>query len=138
MPFLKLLVIPFFLLTTIHSTAQNSTHETKTDSLLLLEVFPAFPGGAIEWQKFLQKNLNPEVPVDFGANAGHYIVKVRFIVNVDSTVSSIEALTKFGYGMETEVIRVILKSGKWIPGLLNGSPIKTYMVQPVIFVINDE
>ena len=105
MPFLKLLVIPFFLLTTIHSTAQNSTHETKTDSLLLPEVFPAFPGGAIEWQKFLQKNLNPEVPVDFGANVGHYIVKVRFIVNVDSTVSSIEALTKFGYGMETEVIR---------------------------------
>lgn len=138
MTYIKLLGTILFLLAAIHSNAQDNTFKTNTDSLQLPDVFPAFPGGAIEWQKFLQQNLNAEVPGDFGALAGQYTVKVKFIVDVDGTVSSIEPVTKLGFGMETEVIRVIKKSGKWEPGLLNGRPIKTYMVQAVIFRINDE
>lgn len=137
MTYLKLLVVIFLLLNTIHSNAQNDV-ETHGDSLLLPEVFAAFPGGAIEWQKFLQRNLRPDVPIDNGAIAGQYRVQVRFIVDVDGSVSSIEALTKFGYGMEAELIRVILKSGKWTPGILKGKPIKSYMVQSVNFMVNDE
>lgn len=123
---------------TINVRAQNSSDTTKLDTLQLPDVFPAFPGGEVEWKNFLQRNLKPEVPVDFGALGGQYIVKVRFIVDVDGTVSSIEPVTKLGFGMETEVIRVIQKSGKWEPGLLNGKPIKAYLVQAVIFQINDE
>lgn len=124
---------------TIHSTAQNGSVEGSIDSLLLLpDVYPTFPGGAIEWQKFLQRNLKPEVPMDNGAVAGLYTVQVKFIVDVDGSISTIEPLTKFGYGMEEEVTRVILKSGKWTPGLLKGKPIKAYMVQSVSFMINDE
>lgn len=121
-----------------HSTAQNITDTINADSLWLAEVSPAFPGGAVEWQKFLQKNLRPDVPIDNGAIAGQYRVQVKFIVDVDGSVSSIEALTKLGYGMEEELIRVILKSGKWTPGLLKGKPIKNYMVQSIIFMVNDE
>lgn len=134
--YIKLLGIVFLMLA-IDLRAQNSNDSTRIDTLQMPDVFPAFPGGAIEWQKFLQRNLNPEVPVDFGALGGQYIVKVKFIVDVDGTVSSIEPVTKLGFVMETEVIRVIQKSGKWEPGLLNGKPIKTYMVQAVIFRIDD-
>lgn len=135
---LILIVVTISLLTTVQLNAQQIATETKMDSLFLPEVLPSFPGGAIEWRKFLQRNLKPEVPIDNGAIAGLYTVQVKFIVHVDGSVSSIEPLTKFGYGMEEEVIRVILKSGKWMPGLLQGEPIKAYMVQSVSFMINDE
>lgn len=138
MNYIRLLIVTFCLLITVQTNAQQIAAETKMDSLLLPEVLPSFPGGAIEWRKFLQRNLHPEVPIDNGALAGLYTVQVKFIVHVDGSVSSIEPITKFGFGMEEEVIRVILKSGKWTPGLLQGKPIKAYMVQSVTFMINDE
>lgn len=136
--YIKLLVLIFLSLTTIHSNAQDNTDVINGDSLLLPDVLPAFPGGPAEWQKFLQRNLRPDVPIDNGASSGEYRVQVRFIVEVDGSISSIEALTKLGYGMEEEVIRVISKSGKWTPGLLKGEPIKSYMVQSIGFEIKDE
>ena len=38
-------------------------------------------------------------------------------------LSDIKPLTNFGYGMEQEAIRVIKKSGKWIPAIQNGSEV---------------
>ena len=38
-------------------------------------------GGEMAWRKFLEKKLNPNVPVDNGAPAGIYKVYVQFVVN---------------------------------------------------------
>jgi protein TonB len=96
-----------------------------------------FTGGVGAWQKFLEKALDMNVGADNGARPGKYTVIVRFLVSTDGTVTDIVPLTKHGYGMEQEVIRVIKLSGKWNPAIQNREPVKAYRRQPVTFIISD-
>jgi beta-lactamase regulating signal transducer with metallopeptidase domain len=102
-----------------------------------LEVQPAFPGGDDAWRKYLERNLNSEVPSANGAPAGSYAVQVQFIVDEQGVISSLKALTNKGYGMEDEVIRTIKSGPNWKPGVQNGKVVKAYKTQPVIFVVNE-
>ena len=61
------------------------------------------------WGRFLERNLNAEVPVDNGAPEGSYTVIIQFVVDTDGSISDIKALTNHGYGLEQEAIRVIKK-----------------------------
>ncbi len=103
-----------------------------------LEVEAEFPGGLVAWRKFLEQNLNPNVPIDSGAKAGTYIVQVQFTVDKQGNVSDITPITKNGFGMEEEVVRVIKSSGKWSPATQNGRIVKSYKKQPVTFRIEEE
>ena len=99
-----------------------------------VEIEAAFPGGQKEWLKFLQKSLNPNVPVDKGAPEGTYTVMTQFIVTKNGTVSDLKTLTHHGYGMEEEVLRVI-KTTIWKPAIQNGKIVNAYRRQPVTFQI---
>jgi Gram-negative bacterial TonB protein C-terminal len=111
----------------------------RTDSLFTRQEEEAdFPGKTNAWRQYLEKNLNPNVPVYNKAPAGIYQVKVRFIVNKDGTIEDITPLTNHGYGMEKEVIRVLKKGPKWIPAVQYGRKVKAYRMQPVTFVVQEK
>lgn len=97
-----------------------------------------FDGGEQGWRTYLVQNLNPSTPVDKGAPAGQYTVWVQFIVDKEGKVSDIKALTRHGYGMETEVLRIIRKSPLWTPAMIGDQPVKAYRKQPVTFVVQEE
>ncbi len=88
----------------------NSQNDTPADTTTRIfekvEKEAAFKGGVQEWRRFLEKNLNPNTPVDHGAPTGYYNVMVQFVVNKDGNVSDIKQLTNLGYGMEQEVVRL--------------------------------
>jgi periplasmic protein TonB len=109
----------------------------STDSpFTRVEVEAEYSGVASEWTKYLQKNLNPNVPVDNKAPKGRYLVIVRFIVAKDSTISDVVAETNHGYGMEQEVVRVIKKDKpSWVPAKQNGYVAKAYRRQSVTFLV---
>ena len=90
------------------------------------------------WRKFLEKNLNPNTPVDNGAPVGLYTVMVQFVVDKEGKVSDIKALTQIGYGMEQEVIRIMRQSGAWEPAMVGGEPVAAYRKQPVIFMVQED
>src|SRR5690606_11459448 len=46
-----------------------------------VEIEASFKGGESAWRKFLERNLNPNVPVDNGAPEGVYTVYVQFVVS---------------------------------------------------------
>jgi antitoxin component YwqK of YwqJK toxin-antitoxin module len=109
------------------------------DSLFTREEREAsFPGGQQAWAKFLQENLDANVPVRKKAKAGKYQVVVRFIVNKDGEISDISAETNLGHGMEQEVIRLIKTSPKWIPASQYGRKVNAYRRQPVTFQIDEK
>ncbi|MBS1495293.1 MAG: energy transducer TonB [Bacteroidetes bacterium] len=108
---------------------------TKDSIFSREEKVPSFPGGQLAWSLFLRKNLNPNVPLNNNAKEGTYTVIVRFIVNTNGEISNIKAETKFGYGMEEEVIRLIKSSPKWIPRTQYGRKWKAFMRQPVTFSV---
>lgn len=103
-----------------------------------VETEATFPGGNTAWRKFLEKNLNANVPNDNDAPAGLYKVIIKFIIDNDGNTSGIIAETKEGFGMEQEAMRVIQASGKWIPAVQNGRAIKAYRKQPIAFIIENE
>jgi periplasmic protein TonB len=101
-----------------------------------VEIDAKFTG---DWESFLRKNLNSMVPVDNGAAAGRYKIMVRFVVDVDGSVSDITPLTTVGFGMEQEAVRVLKKAKKWEPAFQNNHHVKAYRTQVIIFeVIGDE
>ena len=103
--------------------------------VMFVEVQARFDGN---WEKFLLRNLNAEVPIDNGAPEGSYTVLIQFVVDIDGTVSDIKALTNHGYGLEEEAIRVLRKATKWEPGIQNGYPVKSYRKQPITFRVTSE
>ena len=95
-----------------------------------------FRGGIYAWTRYLEYNLNANVPIKNGAPDGVYQVIVKFIVAKDGSINKIIAETNHGYGMEQEVIRIIEKGPKWTPAKQNGRPVNAYRRQPVNFVIS--
>jgi len=117
------------------------TNSSGQDNKLKIEQAsdePSFRGGQIQWRKYLEKQLNANVPVDNGAPEGMYKVEIQFIVNENGFISDIKPLTNHGYGMEDEVIDLIKKGPKWIPAEQNGKKIKAFKTQPVTFVVSKE
>jgi len=113
--------------------------ETKKDEgpqqpFTRVEVDAKFLG---DWQKFLLRNLRSGTPIDNGAAAGRYDVVIRFVVDVDGSVSDIVALSNNGYGMEEEAIRVLKKAEKWEPAIQNGMHVKAYRSQSIVFEVKD-
>ena len=109
----------------------------QLDSLICIKeeeaYFPQRDGG---WRKFLEKNLNPNVPVTNRAPEGSYMVIIQFIVDIDGSVKDIKPLTNFGFGMEAEVIRIMKRSPAWVPAMQFGRNVKAYRRQPITFVVS--
>jgi protein TonB len=104
----------------------------------VVEVEAYFPGGEQSWRSYLEQNLNPMVPITNKAPAGMYTVYVQFVVDLDGKVSAIRALTKHGYGMEAEVMRILRKSPPWVPAVQHGKKVRAYRKQPVTFQVEEE
>lgn len=123
------------------STIHSQTTPAADTSLRIfekVEVEASFPDGIQGWRRFLERNLNAMVPVENGAPSGRYQVIVQFIVNKEGGISDIKTLTKQGFGMEQEVVRIMKKTPSWTPAIMNGKPVNAYRKQPVTFEVIDE
>ncbi len=98
----------------------------------------SYPGGVDAWLQFMMKTANGQVATENGAPIGRYMVIVQFVVSSDGKLSDFKPLTKLGYGMEQEVVRVLKQSGQWTPAIQNGRPVKAYRRQPVTFQVEQE
>jgi protein TonB len=103
-----------------------------------VDIEATFPGGDQAWRTYLERNVNAQVPADNGAPGGTYTVIVQFVVDKEGNISNVQALTKHGYGMEKEVVRIITKGPKWIPAMQDGKAVKAYRKQPVTFMVITE
>lgn len=99
------------------------------------DVPASYPGN---WRSFLERNLNGQIAVANHAPAGNHTVILQFIVDVNGELSDIKALTKVGYGLEEEAIRVIEKSGSWKPAIVKNKAVKAYRKQPITFQVTEK
>jgi hypothetical protein len=117
----------------------KDTLNAGLDSIIFskVEIEASFPGGDKAWTKYLEKKLDPDVPVRKKAPAGIYTVWVQFIVNKNGKISAITPLTNHGYGMEQEVVRILRVSPAWTPAIQDGKKVNAYRKQPITFVIEE-
>lgn len=106
--------------------------EDYEKTFLKVEIESEYPGGAAAWKRYLNKNFH--YPEDGLSNEIQGIVIVQFIVDKEGNVSDVQAVSgpEEG-GLREEAIRVIRKSGTWIPAVQNGRKVKSYKKQPVMF-----
>ncbi|MBR2647418.1 MAG: N-acetylmuramoyl-L-alanine amidase [Sediminibacterium sp.] len=102
------------------------------------QVPASFPGGKAAWLKYLERNLNIDLPVKKGGPPGTYTVIVQFTVHEDGFLSNIKALNNPGYGTAEEAVRVITKGPKWEPAQQNGKKVASIVKQSITFVISEE
>jgi protein TonB len=96
---------------------------------------PEFPGGQVALMKFLSRHL--ETPDEL--NSGdRKMVRARFKVDVDGSVSLVEIIQTGGSLFDKEVIRVCKKMPRWKPAIQNGEAIPTSYVLPVTFIGVDQ
>ena len=107
-----------------------------------VQIESEFPGGSGAWSKYLERNLNSEVPKDNGAPAGKYTVEVSFTVDKEGNISDAEGVLANGgseaFGTIDEAIKVIKKGPKWKPGVQNGVSVKSRKKQRITFVISED
>lgn len=122
-----------------HDTIPATMFDEDTSIIYTkVDVEPKFRGDGRAWQMFLMNTLNAEIPIKKRARNGQYTVVIEFLVEKDGTTKNYKALTKHGYGMEEECIRVIKLSGNWEPAMQGGQAVRYYRKQPITFVISED
>lgn len=101
----------------------------------VVQIAAEFPGGVAAWQKYLERNLNRDLPVDQGAPIGKYTVTVSFIVDKSGRISDVKAENNPGYGTAEEAERVIKKGPNWKPAVQNGKNVIYRHKQNITFLI---
>ena len=94
------------------------------------EVMPQYPGGMKELIKFLKKNLVSPTDLGEGEEIG---VKIKCVVTYDGMLLGFNIIQSGGDVFDNEVIRVLKKMPKWIPGKSEGENVSVYYVIPVKF-----
>jgi beta-lactamase regulating signal transducer with metallopeptidase domain len=87
---------------------------------------PEFPGGIEKFYQFVGANF--KTPSDPNLKGKIYIT---FIIEKDGSLSDFKIVKDIGYGMGEEAIRVLKLSPKWIPGKIDGNPVKVMYSLPI-------
>jgi protein TonB len=100
-----------------------------------VEIESDYPGGPAAWQRYLLKTLHyPDEAVNSEIQGD---VVVQFIVDKEGMVSDVEAISGPNE-LRDEAVRVIKRSGKWIPAIQNGRQVKSYKKQPIKFRLESQ
>lgn len=99
----------------------------------VVEQLPEFPGGMVEFMKWLTKNLKYP-PQAKRANLEGRVV-VSFIVNVDGTTTDARVVKSAHPLLDAEAMRVLRMMPEWKPGEDHGKPCRTMLSIPIVFKI---
>jgi len=133
---MKQLLLVLICLININLTYCQTVVETKktNDEDMVFsraEVSPAYPGGEDAFRKFLRNNIDlNNIKPDSSATSECFTITVKFIVSKDGSITD-AFCENSGCGMCLEFIRVIKKSGKWLPALQNGKKVNAYHRQVI-------
>ncbi len=102
-----------------------------TDTYLMVEAEPEFPGGMEALMKYLSENIKyPEQAKKENIQGKVYM---RFVVERDGSIVDAEILRGIGGGCDEEALRVVNAMPKWEPGKQKGTPVRVQYNLPIVF-----
>jgi protein TonB len=97
----------------------------------IVEDLPQYPGGAVEFMKWLTKNLRyPTVAKD---NKTQGKVVAVFYVEKDGSITGIKITKSLSAECDREALRVLRMMPKWQPGVYHDAPCRTKVCIPIVF-----
>ena len=97
----------------------------------VVEDLPQFPGGAVEFMKWLTKYLH--YPPSAQQRKVQGKVVAQFIVEKDGKVSNAKVKVPLFSECDKEAIRGVMAMPKWKPGKNMGKPVRCFYQVPVTF-----
>ena len=103
------------------------------DSIVLrtVEKLPEFPGGIVQFMKWLTRNLRYPPTAQSQRIQGKVVIS--FIVNKDGSIASPTIVHSVDPILDREALRVIKMMPPWKPGWQDGEPCRTMIAIPVNF-----
>ncbi len=103
------------------------------DSVVLktVEQLPEFPGGIVQFMKWLTRNLHYPSVAQSQRIQGKVVIS--FIINKDGSIASPTIVQSADPLLDREAMRVIRMMPHWKPGLQDGKPCRTMFAIPVNF-----
>lgn len=90
------------------------------------EAKPEFPEGIQAFYTFVGSNYRMPKEKDVKGK-----VLITFIVEKDGSLTDIKVIRDIGYGTGEEAVRVLSLSPKWIPGEIDGKPVRVQYSLPI-------
>jgi protein TonB len=105
--------------------------ESNPLNFRIVEQLPEFPGGAVEFMKWLTKNLR--YPSSAQQRKVEGKVVAQFIVNTDGSISDIKVLQSVEPSLDREALRVLRMMPRWKAGQQDAKPCRTQVCIPIVF-----
>ena len=100
----------------------------------MTDVRPAYPGGQAALEDYINSHIEYQQPAIDNNTEG--TVDVQFVVDENGSISNAKIIGKeLGSGLDEEAVRVISSMPKWTPGKVKGKDVKTRMVLPITYKI---
>lgn len=92
------------------------------------------------WRRHLESQLQRyiEDAVAAGMIPGTYTVNVRFLVEKDGSITSVQSLNDPGYGLAAGAVDVVKRGPRWNPGEQNNRKVRSWHTQPITFVVQEQ
>ena len=123
-----------------HSVAVNCLLTAKSEQksvsedppFTTVEQMPTFQGGGlITFNRWVMSQIRyPEIAQQNGIQG---LVLVKFIVEIDGSLSNIKVIQSPDTSLTAEAVRVISNSPKWEPGRQRNHPVRVLFTMPVNF-----
>jgi len=97
----------------------------------ITEELPQYPGGAVEFMKWLTQNL--QYPKKARELRRQGKVVAVFYVERDGSVTGISVTQSLSPECDREALRVLRMMPKWKPGIQNDQPCRTKVCIPIVF-----
>lgn len=102
-----------------------------------IEIPAQFHGGIEAWNKYIMKIIETNLN-SFIKNKEQGTAIIKFIVNIDGSVSDVHATSMPGTMLSKVGIDAIKKGPKWIAAKQNDHAVASYFEQPITFKIDDK
>ena len=118
------------------SPTQRETHPAdkatkNSNTFLIVEQMPQFPGGARELMRFIKNNLRyPTMAVELNVQGK---VLVNFIVSRTGKIENAKVIESVYPAIDAEALRVVNSMPDWQPGKQNGEAVDVSYVIPFEF-----
>jgi TonB family protein len=111
--------------------SDQSTPKSPNGDFTIVEQNPEFPGGVQELYKFLGRNIRYPSAASRSRISGKAFIS--FTVDADGNIRNPKIIKGLGFGIDEEVLRVVLQMPAWNPARQNGKAVSKEFALPVTF-----
>jgi TonB family protein len=109
----------------------GNNRDNKTNTHVIVEENPSYPGGTDALLKFITSNM--QYPENAKKNGIKGIVYVQYIVDKEGKIKQAKILRGVSPELDKEALRLTQTITGWNPAMQNGNPVERALIMPIKF-----